>query len=150
MAEKHAVRSPICRIEMSALAAVIWVLAIVMMLSLPPESVRGVGVDIPKVRQPQLAHRALREDAISIAIMRDGKIYYSGDRWIVNARLADSIRSAWMAGAEQRIYIRADARVPYRSVKEVLDAVREAGVENVSFLVEQRKPMGQTKGPSTS
>jgi biopolymer transport protein ExbD len=38
-------------------------------------------------------------------------------------------------GAEKKIYIRADERLRYVSVREVLAAVRSAGVEKIAFLV---------------
>jgi biopolymer transport protein ExbD len=38
---------------------------------------------------------------------------------------------------ERKVYIRADGRAWYGTVKEVLDGVRAAGVEKVGFLLEQ-------------
>jgi biopolymer transport protein ExbD len=41
-------------------------------------------------------------------------------------------------GAEKRVYIRADARLRYQIVLEVLDAIHSAGVEKIAFLAYQR------------
>jgi biopolymer transport protein ExbD len=42
-------------------------------------------------------------------------------------------------GAERKVYIRADAHAKYARIREVLDGVRSAGVESVSFLINERK-----------
>ena len=96
---------------------------------------------MPRVRFAAEMPRATREDAIRVAIIRDGKIFF-GDQSIESNRLAEKIRRAWGTGAERRVYLRVDAQSRYSSVKEVLDAVRAAGVQDVSFRVEQKKPFG--------
>lgn len=80
---------------------------------------------------------ANREDALTVVILRDGSIY-SGKGRTKPGDLPEQIREGVGRGAEKKIYIRADARVRYRTVLEVLDAVRSAGVERIAFLVYQR------------
>jgi biopolymer transport protein ExbD len=41
-------------------------------------------------------------------------------------------------GAEKKVYIRAEARLRYRTVLEVLDAIRSSGVEKIAFQAYQR------------
>jgi Biopolymer transport protein ExbD/TolR len=50
-----------------------------------------------------------------------------------------SIREYLSSGSEKRVYVKADGRVHYGTVVEVLDGVRSAGIEQVGFLVEQRR-----------
>jgi biopolymer transport protein ExbD len=49
------------------------------------------------------------------------------------------IREALGQGAENKVYIRADAHAQYGDVKMILDAVRASGVENVAFLADRRE-----------
>jgi biopolymer transport protein ExbD len=99
----------------------------------------GVNVELAKATHPNKKPKAMREDAVVVALMRDGKVYVGTEQVRPDelpTRIADGLRS----GAERRVYIKADARVRYLLVKDVLDAVRSAQIENVTFLVEKTKP----------
>jgi len=78
----------------------------------------------------------MRSDAIVVAIMRNGDVFFRSDR-IAPYHLPSLIREQLGRGAENRVYIRADKFAPYRSVKEVLNGIYAARIENVSFLIEQ-------------
>lgn len=73
-----------------------------------------------------------------VTIMRDGDVFFSNDR-LSPERLGDALRTHVESGSEKRVYIRADGRALYRAVKQVIDAVQEAGLVNVSFLADQRR-----------
>jgi biopolymer transport protein TolR len=123
--------------DVSALAAVMFVLVFVFIfLTATPH--RGVAVDLPKVGHPLSMPGANREDALTIAILRDGQVYFGTSR-TRPGDLPAQIRKGVSDGAEKKLYIRADARVRYQTVREVLDAVRSSGVEKVAFLVYQRR-----------
>ena len=86
-----------------------------------------------------------REDAMVIAVMRDGVVYFGSDRISprqLPSKILDRLRDHTV---EPRVYIRADRRVFYFNVKEALDGLRSAGIERVAFLVDQRRPL--THGP---
>jgi biopolymer transport protein ExbD len=82
--------------------------------------------------------RANREDALLVTVMRDGMTYFQNSRVVPN-QMPAMIRDGVNRGAEQKVYIRADARARYGTVAAVLDAVHAAGVEKVTFLVGQRR-----------
>jgi biopolymer transport protein TolR len=82
--------------------------------------------------------RARREDALIVSILRDGTMYFGRDK-TTSGDLPAQIREGMARGAEKKIYIRADGRLRYLTVREVLEAVRSAGVEKVAFLVYQRR-----------
>jgi biopolymer transport protein ExbD len=125
--------------ELSGLAAVILVLAIGVMFSLPLRPVHGAGVDLPKVHRPQAVVHAGREDAITIAVLRDGKTFFREDFADFDS-LATKIGEAVSNGSERRVYIKADARVRFAIIKRLLSAVREARIDHVTFLTETIKP----------
>ena len=125
-----------CNIDASALAAVGFVLLVVMMIV--PQPHHGYGPDLPRVLHPVSMAGANREDAMIIAVMRDGTVYFSRDKVQpaqLPSKILDRLRDHTV---EPRVYVRADGRVWYRTVREVLDAVRSAGIERVAFLVNQR------------
>lgn len=95
-------------------------------------------MDMPKSRAPVTAPNALR-DALVIAILRDGSIYCGTDR-STPEELPAKIRAALKDGAERRIYIRADGRARYENVAAAVDAIRDSGIVNITFLVDELRP----------
>jgi biopolymer transport protein ExbD len=82
--------------------------------------------------------RSQREDAKFVTVMRDGSVYFGVDKiatYDLASRILDRLKDR---SVERRVYIRADGRARYRTVKEVLDGVRSAGIERVAFPVDQR------------
>jgi biopolymer transport protein TolR len=140
---------PICRIDVTAFAGVMVVLVFAMLLpemegySFPfptfiPIIDAGVGTDLPKVWRPIGMPGANRDDALVVAIMRDGHIFFGNGR--VTAReLPGKIREGLSQDAERKVYIRADARARYGTISAVLDGIRVAGVLRIGILVDQRK-----------
>jgi biopolymer transport protein TolR len=132
-------RSPILisSIEASAFASILVVLLFLfMMLTQTPH--HGVSADLPKVWHPISMPGASREDALIVSVLRDGRMYFGKDR-TTPGDLSAQIREGVARGAEKKIYIRADGRLRYVTVREVLEAVRSAGVEKIAFLVYQRR-----------
>jgi len=127
----------ISNIDVSALAAVLFVLLFMfMMLTAIPHY--GVSADLPKVWHPVSLRGANREDALVVSILRDGTMYFGKDK-TRPGDLPAQIREGVERGAEKKIYIRADGRARYGTVREVLDAIRSARVEKIAFLAYQRR-----------
>lgn len=82
---------------------------------------------------------AIRHDALRLVVMRDGEVYL-GNEYIALEELPIEIRSRLQDGAENRVYLLADARAHYSDVKLALARIRLAGVENVSFLTDSTPP----------
>jgi len=96
------------------------------------------GTDLPKVTHSVGMPGANRDDAMVVAVQRDGRVWL-GYHELSLDQLPTSIREAVSHGSERKMYIRADRRAKYGTVAEVLDGVRSAGVENIAFLVDERK-----------
>jgi biopolymer transport protein TolR len=132
----------ICRIDVTPLAAVMF--ALVAMFLLPamvvidsPRDAAHVAIDLAKASNSTDLREALREDALLVAVQRDGRIWFDRDQ-VTPEHLPAAIRERVNHGAERKVYIRADARAKYGAVLPVLDSVRSAGVENIAFVLEQR------------
>jgi biopolymer transport protein TolR len=135
----------ICRIDVTAFAGVMF--ALVAMFLLPatividsPRGAAGAAVDLAKTSHSVTMRGANREDALLIAVQRDGRVWFDEDQ-ITSDHLAAAIRERLSHGAEPKVYIRTDMRAKYGTVIEVLDGVRSAGIENIAFLVEERKSL---------
>ena len=132
--------SLICRIEVSAFASVLFVLMLVVWIARTQAFHYGSDVDagLPVIRQAVTLQSAEREDALTVAVQRDGHVFLGCQRLGVED-LSDGIRSSIAHGAEGKAYIRADARAQYGSVKQVLDAIHASGVTNIAFLTDRWK-----------
>jgi biopolymer transport protein TolR len=133
----------ICRIDVTAFAAVMFVLVAMFLFPATmvvdsPRGADGAAVDLAKTSHAVAMRAANREDALLVAIQRDGRIWFGSDR-ITSEQLPARIQERLRQGAERRIYIRADARSRYGIVVAVLDSVRSAGIENIVFLVDDRE-----------
>lgn len=132
----------ICHIDVSAFAGVLFVVVFVYQLGiLTPKNIctSGVMIHTPKVQSASPMGGALKEDALIIGILRDQRIFFCAGA-VSAEQLPARIREAVAHGAENKVYIRADARSKFASVENVLDAVRAAGVENIAFITDQRRP----------
>lgn len=119
------------------MAMVVFVMLLVFMTV--PTHYRGVSVDLPKVSHPVAMRGADREDAMKVAVTRDGKAYFGNEQirfGDLPATIQDRLKDR---GVERRVYIVADMRSRWGTVKMVLDGVRSAGVIRVAFLVDQRR-----------
>jgi biopolymer transport protein ExbD/biopolymer transport protein TolR len=98
-----------------------------------------VPVDLAKVSNPVEMSEADREDALMVAITRDGNVWFGGDQ-VTFGQLPVAIRQRVSEGAEPRLYIRADMRARYGGVARILACVRAAGIETVAFIVDKCTP----------
>ena len=98
---------------------------------------RGVSVQMPVTSNAVVVPNADTQDALVVALTADGTAYLRGDRLPTSA-LADGVRSILSTRNEKTLYIKADARVPYARVVEVIDAVQKSGVEGVTLLTAQQ------------
>ncbi len=120
------------------MATVVLFLLINFMIYTKP-MIRAVRIDLPRVSNPTLLPRSERHDAMMLAIMRDGTMYF-GQYKITNSQLVDRIREEMsQRGVEKRVYIKADLRTQYGNVNTAIDAIHDAGIERIAFIVEQRK-----------
>jgi biopolymer transport protein ExbD/biopolymer transport protein TolR len=115
------------------------ILALLFLFMSPSSDAPGSrAVDLAKTESPVSMRAALKEDALIVAVARDGMVFVGRDH-IRLADLSGKIREGLSRGAEDKVYIKAAARAKYGTVKEALDGIRAAGVERVGFLVDQRK-----------
>ncbi len=132
-------------INVTPMADVMLVLLIIFMV-ITPMLQKGVSVDLAKTDNPVQMPDADKEDALLIAVMRDGKVFF-GSEQVQPDELTQRVKDRIANRLDKRVYIRADARARYKNVVEVVDNVRSAGVDQLGLLTEQRRPLaGQPPG----
>jgi len=130
-------------INVTPMVDVMLVLLIIFMV-ITPMLQKDVTVDLAKVNNPEQMTDADKEDAMVVAITRDGAIFLGRDR-IQSDQLTNKIKDRIATRADKRVYVRADQRAKYKSVVEVVDNVRAAGVDDLGLLTEQ-KPQARKPG----
>ena len=140
-------------INVTPMVDVMLVLLIIFMV-VTPMLQKGVSVDLAKTNNPVQMPDADKEDALLVAVTRDGKVFFGTDQ-ISPDQLTNKIKDKISNRVDKRVFIRADARTKYGNVVEIVDNVRAAGVDQLGLLTEQRQqrtpppPMPATPGAAT-
>jgi biopolymer transport protein ExbD/biopolymer transport protein TolR len=124
-------------INVTPMVDVMLVLLIIFMV-ITPMLQNKVSVDMAQVDNPESMPDADKEDAIVVAITRDGGVFLGQDKIAVD-ELGARVRDKLADKPGKTIFIRADARAQYRAVEDAIDAVRTAGVEDVGLLTQKKE-----------
>ena len=131
-------------INVTPMVDVMLVLLIIFMV-ITPMLQNKVSVDMVSVDNPTNMPDADKEDAIVVAITRDGGVFLGQNKVPVD-QLGCMVREKLSDKPGKTIFVRADARAQYRAVEDAIDAVRTAGVDDVGLLTQKREaggPAGQ-------
>ena len=124
-------------INVTPMVDVMLVLLIIFMV-ITPMLQKGQSVDLAKTDSPKPMEDADKEDALIVAITRDGTIFFGTDKTAAD-QLTNKVKDKLSNRTDKRVFIKADARARYGAVTDVVDNVRSAGVDQVGLLTEQRK-----------
>jgi len=108
----------------------------------PVQLQRGVSVQMPVTHNAVAVPNADTQDALVVALTADGTAYLRAERLATSA-LADQVRASLSTRKEKTLYIKADARVPYGRLIEVIDAIQKSGVQGVTLLTAQQDAADQ-------
>ena len=124
-------------INVTPMVDVMLVLLIIFMV-ITPMLQNKVSVDMAQVDNPTAMPDADKEDAIVVAITRDGGVFL-GQNKVALSELGGQVRDKLADKPGKTIFVRADARAQYRAVEDAIDAVRTAGVEDVGLLTQKKE-----------
>ncbi|MGD0831979.1 MAG: biopolymer transporter ExbD [Terracidiphilus sp.] len=130
-------------INVTPMVDVMLVLLIIFMV-ITPMLQNKVSVEMAKVENATAMPDADKEDAIVVAITRDGGVFLGQNKTSID-ELGVQVREKLADKPGKTIFVRADARAQYRAVEDAIDAVRTAGVEDVGLLT-QKKESGLAGG----
>jgi biopolymer transport protein ExbD/biopolymer transport protein TolR len=91
----------------------------------------GIDVSVPKTRTV----KEITEQRLVLTIDRSQQIFL-GDRPVNIHELAQKLHAAGVDPAHQVIYLRADEQVPFGAFASVMDAVKQAGITNISIVTQ--------------
>jgi len=134
-------------INVTPMVDVMLVLLIIFMV-ITPMLQHGVSVELAKVNNPEQMPDADKEDALLVAVMRDGTVYFGSDKLPVD-QLTGKVKDRLTNRVDKRVYVKADARAKFGAVVEVVDNVRSAGVDELGLLTDQKK-LSSTPPPASA
>ena len=128
-------RSSLADINITPLVDVVLVLLVIFMISVPVLQ-SGIEVAVPKTRTV----KEITEQRLVVTIDRDQNVFL-GDQPVNIHELSGKLRQASNNAAQQNlvkkvIYLRADERVPFGAFASVMDAVKQAGITNISIVTQ--------------
>jgi biopolymer transport protein TolR len=125
-------------INVTPMVDVMLVLLIIFMVITPMLN-NKVNVDLPSVAASTVMENANKEDAITVAVTRDGKTFLGGDQTSLGdlgTKINDLEAKKTDPAADKSVYMRADSRANYGKVMDTIDAIRTAGVSQLNLLTD--------------
>src|SRR5579864_4800394 len=129
------------------MADIMLVLLIIFMVVTPMLG-HGHDVNLTRVDRPEDLPNADKDDAIIVAVDREGRIYI-GTTQTPEDQVTAEIRDKVKDRIDKSIFIKSDRRAKYIDVTKVVDDVRSAGVDEVGLLTERVERRAPTSSPTT-
>jgi biopolymer transport protein ExbD len=125
-AGEHSVRS---EINVTPLVDVCLVLLIIFMV-ITPLLQEGVDVQMAETRMPLKIPEA--QNQLDVAVRADGSVHVNGN-WVTPENLKGTFLAAFEQNPERQVIIKADKRLEYRKIRDVMRQVNEAGFRGVGL-----------------
>lgn len=120
------------------LCDVLLVLLIIFMVVTPLVQ-KGVDVQLPSaLNTTQMPDNP----EVVLSIKSDGTLFLKEQRVALDG-LTMALEEAFLTAAEKKLYIRADANLEFGKMIDVIDMIREAGIELVGIITERKATEGE-------
>ncbi len=129
-------------INVTPMVDVMLVLLIIFMVITPMLN-NKVNVDLPKADAAVVMEDANKEDAVTIAVTRDGRVFLGGDQVTLDD-MGSKISAKLENKTNKEVFFRGDMRANYGKVMDAVDGIRSAGVSQLGLLTEKRDDTGST------
>ncbi len=123
-------QSSLAEINITPLVDVVLVLLVIFMITAPVLQ-SGIEVSVPKTRTV----REITVPRLVVTVTRDQEVYL-GDQPVNLHDLAGRLHQQNTDPSKQIIYLRADERVPFGAFATVMDAIKQAGITNISIVTQ--------------
>jgi biopolymer transport protein ExbD len=127
------------------MADIMLVLLIIFMV-VTPMLTKDIPVDMAATENPRDMQDADKEDAIVVAITRDGRIYI-GNQQMQKEDLTGQIKDRISTRLDKTVYVKSDARAKYGDVVAIVDEIRSAGVDQLGLLTQKLEKGARTPHP---
>jgi biopolymer transport protein ExbD/biopolymer transport protein TolR len=127
-------------INVTPMVDIMLVLLIIFMV-VTPFLQQGVTVSLPRdMNNPEVDPAIIKESSVVISIPNDGE-YYVGKERIAKEELGTRIDKMMKSKteAERIVYIKSGVGVQYGSVVEIINVVREAGIDKIGLVADKKK-----------
>ena len=121
-------------INVTPMVDVMLVLLIIFMV-ITPLLAKGVSVDLVKTKNPISMKKADQDDAIVVAVTKDGKTYMGSDQ-LDPSSIPGKVTDLLADRLDKTCYVKADSRALYKTVVDVVDNLRSAGVDQIGMITE--------------
>lgn len=122
-------------INVTPMADVMLVLLIIFMV-ITPMLQKGMSVDLVPTHNPRMMADADKEDAVLLAVTRDGRIFLGTER-IEPDEITVKVLEMVDQKLDKTVYVKGDARAKYGDVVKVVNGVRGAGVDHIGLITER-------------
>jgi len=129
-------QSSLADINVTPLVDVVLVLLIIFMLTAPVLQ-SGIDVSVPKTKTV----KGITEERMVISINRQQRVFLGNDPININD-IGPRLRQKLLDPTRQSIFLRADEEVPFGAFATVMDAVKSAGITNVSIVTQPLQEHG--------
>ncbi len=94
------------------------------------------GVD---VKLPSALNTASMPDSpdVVLAVKRDGSLYVNESK-VTMENLQNALEEAFLTVSEKKLYIKADQDLEYGKIVDLIDVMREAGIEIVGIITDKK------------
>jgi biopolymer transport protein ExbD/biopolymer transport protein TolR len=123
-------RSSLAEINITPLVDVVLVLLVIFMITAPVLQ-SGIEVAVPKTKTV----KEITEQRLVLTIDKSQQVFL-GDAPVNVHELAKKLQDRGVDPSTQVIYLRADENVPFGAFAAVMDAVKQAGITNVSIVTQ--------------
>lgn len=127
------------------MADIMLVLLIIFMV-VTPMLTKDIPVDMAATENPRDMQDADKEDAIVVAITRDGRIYI-GNQMMQKEDLSGQVKDRISTRLDKTVYVKSDARAKYGDVVAIVDEIRSAGVDQLGLLTQKLEKGAPTPRP---
>ena len=127
------------------MADIMLVLLIIFMV-VTPLLTKDIPVDLATAANSREMNDADKDDAIVVAVTRDGRIYL-GSTKVEKDDLTGQIKDRLSSRLDKTVYVRSDSRSKYGDVVAVVDEIRSAGVDQLGLLTQRMEKATTTPRP---
>jgi biopolymer transport protein TolR len=118
--------------------AVIMLVLLIIFMVITPMMHQGKDVNMAKAETAEKMPYADRENAIIVAITRDGNYFLSpGNVEVSHEALGDDVKNLVAGRIDTTVYVRSDARAKYSDLVSAVDEIHAAGIERIGLLTEK-------------
>lgn len=121
-------------INVTPFVDVVLVLLIIFMIT-APMMIRGIDVQVPRTET-----RNVQPEERLVLTVTKNKTIYLDDQQISLGRLQKVLTGLQKRNPRAAIFLRADEKVPYGIVVQVMDVVKKAGIDRLGMVTEPLDP----------